>query len=414
MVMGFEWCGGGGGGRRPTSQKPADRQDTAASGNRIDDRSEGEPTLNRSIITLTGAAHLWLFPLGLSACGGRAESHAPDGGGGDSADAVASLTIVANQPIDGAMDVPVNGLISATFSDEMDAGTLTASTFTLTVAPTAVPVDGTVSYTNTMAVFVPTTNLAVDSTFTATITTGVRSVFGAALAAPYSWTFTTGAQVAGVPVNLRTAGHYAVLSRRAISGAGATVTGDVGISPSRSNLITGFALSTPPSDYATSSQVVGKVYARDYLPPTPANLETAVNDLQLAITEAAGRPPTVIAIGGEIGGMTLAPGTYNWQTVAMTTDITLDGTATDVWIFQVAGTMNMAASTTVVLAGGALPRNIFWQVTGAVTIGASAHLNGVVLNSGAFTSGASSLITGRLLSQMEITISNSAVVEPVP
>ncbi|MBC7632529.1 ice-binding family protein [Aeromicrobium sp.] len=66
------------------------------------------------------------------------------------------------------------------------------------------------------------------------------------------------------------------------------------------------------------------------------------------------------------------------------------------------------------MAGGALPRNIFWQVAGAVTIGASAHLNGVVLNSGAFTSGASSLITGRLLSQMEITIANSAVVEPVP
>ena len=369
--------------------------------------------MNRSTTTITGAALLLLFPFGLAACGGPEQDHPSDGGDGDSTDAVATiLTIVANEPIDGTTDVPINGTISATFSDEMDAGSLTASTFTLTVGPTAVPVDGTVIYANAMAVFVPTTNLGVNSTFTATITTGVRGVSGAALAAPHSWSFTTGTRVAGIPVNLRTAGDYAVLSRRAISGTGAMVTGDLGISPSRSNSITGFALSTPSSDHTTSSQVVGKVYARDYLAPTPAILVTAVNDLQLAITEAAGRTPTVTAVGGEIGGMTLAPGIYNWQTVAITTDVTLDGSATDVWIFQIAGTMGMAASMRVVLTGGALPENIFWQVTGAVTIGASAQLNGVVLASGAFTSGAASLITGRLLSQMEITITNTTVAQP--
>ncbi len=354
-----------------------------------------------------------LFASGLAACGGPGQS-VSDGGGGDSTDAFASLAIVANEPLAGTTDVPINGTISATFSDEVDAGTLTASTFTLTVGPLAVPVDGTVSYANARAVFVPTTNLAADSTFTATITTGVTSIIGATLAMPHSWSFTTGTRVAGIPIDLRTAGNYAVLSRRAISGTGASVTGDLGISPSRSNSITGFALSTPPSDHTTSSQVVGKVYARDYLPPTPANLATAINDLQLAITEAAGRPPTVTTVGGEIGGMTLAPGVYNWQTVAITTNIILDGSATDVWVFQVAGTMGMAASTTVVLTGGALPENIFWQVTGAVTIGASAQLNGIVLTSGAFTSGAGSVITGRLLSQMEITITNSTVVQPPP
>ena len=356
---------------------------------------------------------LLLVSFGVAACGGPEQNHPSDGGSGDSTDAV-TLTIVANEPIDGTTDVPINGTISATFSDELDAGTLTANTFTLTVGPTAVPVDGTVIYANAMALFVPTTNLEVNSSFTATITTGVRSISGAALAAPNSWSFTTGTRVLGVPVNLRTAGNYAVLSLRAISGTGAMVTGDLGISPSRSNSITGFALSTPPSDHTTSSQVVGKVFARDYLSPTPAILVTAVNDLQLAITEAAGRTPTVTAVGGEIGGMTFAPGIYNWQTVAITTDVTLAGSATDVWIFQIAGTLGMAANTRVVLIGGALPRNVFWQVTGAVTIGASAQLNGVVLASSAFTSGAASLITGRLLSQMEITITNSTVVHPPP
>ena len=369
--------------------------------------------MSRSTITITRAALLLLVAFGLAACGGPRE-HASDGGNGGSTDALASLTVVANEPLDGAMDVAINATISATFSDAMDAASLTPSTFTLTVGPTAVPVNGTVSYANAVAVFVPIGNLAANSTFTATITTGVTSIFGVALAVPHSWSFTTGTRVDGVPVNLRTAGNYAVLSRRAISGAGANVTGDLGISPSRANSITGFALSSPPTEYTTSPQVVGKVYARDYLPPTPDILTTAVNDLQLAITEASGRPPTVTAAGGEIGGMTLAPGVYNWQTVAITTDITLEGSATDVWIFQVAGTMNMAASTRVVLTGGALPRNVFWQVTGAVTIGASAQLDGVLMDSSAFSSGAGSVITGRLLSQMEITITDSTVVQPPP
>ena len=352
-----------------------------------------------------------LFAFGLAACGGSDQAHPSDGGGGDSPDEV--MAIVANEPLDGATDVPINGTISAMFSAELDALTLTASTFTLT-GPSAVAVDGTVIYANAVAVFVPSTNLAADSTFTATITTSVKSSTGAALAAPYSWSFTTGTRVLGVPVNLRSASNYAVLSKRAISGTGSTVMGDMGISPSRSNSITGFALSTPPTDHTTSAQVVGKVYARDYLSPTPALLVTAVDDLQLAITEAAGRTPTVTTAGGEIGGMSIAPGVYRWQTAAITTDVTLAGSATDVWVFQIAGTLGMAAAQRVVLTGGALPKNVFWQVTGAVTIGASAQLNGVVLASGPFTSGAASVITGRLLSQMEITITNSAVVESPP
>ena len=367
---------------------------------------------NKQASTITGTL-LLVFPLSFAACGGPDAEH-PSDAADDSGDTATTPTIVSTEPVDGTMGVPINGTVGVTFSGEMDATTLTANTFTLTVGPGSMPVDGTVIYANATAVFLPAGNLERDSAYTATITTGVRSISGGSLAEPHSWRFITGSTVAGIPVNLRTAGNYAVLSRRAISGTGAMVTGDVGISPSMSNSITGFALSTPPTTFATSSQVIGKVYARDFLAPTPATLVTAVQDLQLAVTEAATRTPTVTGAGGEIGGMTLAPGIYHWDLVAITTDVTLSGSATDVWIFQVAGTLGMAAAMKVVLVGGAQPENVFWQVTGAMTIGANAQFNGVVLTSGAFTSGAGSLITGRLLSQMEITITNSVVVQSPP
>ena len=366
--------------------------------------------MNQSTL-ITRAA---LLLLGLAACGGGQEH--PSGDANSTDGATTTLAIVSNEPVDGTTDVPINGPIHATFSEAIDPTTLTVSTFSLTAGAPAVPVEGSVSFDgpSSTAVFLPAANLAGDTTFTATITTDIKSVSGATLLAPHKWTFTTGTTALGVPVNLRTAGNYAVLSRRAISGSGAMVTGDMGISPSLANSISGFALSTPPTEFSTSAQVIGKVYARDYLAPTPATLFTAIGDLQLAITEAAQRTPTVTAVGGEIGGMTLAPGIYQWQRVAITTDVTLRGSATDVWVFQVAGTLGMAASMRVILDGGALPKNVFWQVTGAMTIGANAQFNGVVLTSAAFTSGTGSVMTGRVLAQMEITITNSTVVQASP
>ena len=86
--------------------------------------------------------------------------------------------------------VALNGSVSATFSQPMDPDTLTTATFTLTGA--AVPVQGTVSYANLTVVFRPTSQLASQATFTATITTEARSASGVALAADYTWNVTTG------------------------------------------------------------------------------------------------------------------------------------------------------------------------------------------------------------------------------
>lgn len=136
-------------------------------------------------------------------------------------------------------------------------------------------------------------------------------------------------------VNLGAAGNYAILAKTGVSTTGATsVVGDIGLSPAAASYITGFALILPSaSAFSTSALVTGKVYAPGYADPTPANITTAVGDMETAYTDAAGRTnPTATELGaGNIGGMTLAPGLYKWGTgVTIPTDVTLSGGANDV------------------------------------------------------------------------------------
>ncbi len=217
-------------------------------------------------------------------------------------------------------------------------------------------------------------------------------------------------------VSLGMAGQYAILAKSAISAVPtSTITGDLGVSPAAASFITGFALTADATNvFSTSPQVTGKVYAADYSVPTPSNLTTAIGDMQNAFTDAAGRAPDVTELGaGNIGGKTLTPGVYKWGTgLLIPTNVTLSGSATDVWIFQIAQDLTMSSATKVVLAGGAVPANVFWEVAGAVNIGTTAHLEGVVLSQTAITLATGASIDGRLLAQTAVSIDTSTVVGP--
>jgi len=107
-------------------------------------------------------------------------------------------TVVSTVPANGASVVPVNTLVSATFSGPMNPATITGTTFTVT-GPGTTPVAGVVTYSGTTATFTPTAALANSTLFTATITTGAKDPTGAPLAANFVWTFTTTALPAVVP-----------------------------------------------------------------------------------------------------------------------------------------------------------------------------------------------------------------------
>jgi len=285
-------------------------------------------------------------------------------------------------------------------------------------APT-IPVAGTVIYANSSVVFWPSAHLEDNQDFTATISTGAQDPSGAALAVNHVWRFATGSSMdPGQPVDLGLAGNYAILAKSGIATVPASViTGDLGVSPADATALTGFSLTLDASGvFSTSTQVTGNVFAADYAAPTPVNLTTGVLDMQTAFTDAAGRAPDVTDLGaGNVGGMTLAPGVYRWGTgLLVPTNLTLAGSATDVWIFQIAQDLTVSPATSVLISGGGLPKNVFWQVTGLVDIGTTAHLEGNILCATAITLGTGASINGRLLAQTAVNLDSNTVVEPVP
>ena len=296
----------------------------------------------------------------------------------------------------------------------MDPLTINASTFTLTQGTTAVP--GSVTYSGTTATFTPTDVLAAVTTYTATVTTGAKSLTGNSLASNSVWSFTTGGTSTALQaVNLGTANNYLILAKTAITNiATSDLTGDLGLSPAATSYITGFAL-TNATGYATSSQVTGNIYAADMVSPTPVNLTTAVNNMVTAYNDAAGRPsPDFSALGtGNIGGKTLVPGLYKWtNNVTIPADVTISGSATDVWIFQIAGNLTMSSAKNIILSGGASAKNIFWQVAGTVSLGTTAHFEGIILSMTAITFQTGASMNGMALAQTAVILDKNTITKP--
>jgi hypothetical protein len=213
------------------------------------------------------------------------------------------------------------------------------------------------------------------------------------------------------PVNLGSAANFVVLTKSGISTTGTTsIVGNIGVSPIAHTAITGFGLIMDPSNtFATSSLVIGNVYAADYAPPTPTVMTTAISDMETAYTNAAGRTlPTATELGaGTIGSAQspLSAGLYKWSSnVIISTDLTLSGSASDVWIFQIAGTLTVGSGIHVILAGGAQAQNIFWQVAGQTTLGTTSILYGNVLDQTAIVMDNGATLYGRALAQTAVTL----------
>ncbi|MGG6382426.1 Ig-like domain-containing protein, partial [Paenarthrobacter sp. NEAU-H11] len=117
-------------------------------------------------------------------------------GGGDTT----APTVTGTSPAAGATGVAVTANATGTFSEAMDASTVTSSTFTLQTGTTTVPATVTYSSTDRVATLNPGADLAAGTTYTATIkggSGGVKDVAGNALAQDKTWTFTTAAAGGG-------------------------------------------------------------------------------------------------------------------------------------------------------------------------------------------------------------------------
>ena len=341
-------------------------------------------------------------------------------------------TVISSSPSSRATSVPtstnssnnvVTGtVVTATFSQPMDPATISSSSagdlLTFAVKETTgndVPGTVVMNEANTVATFTPTSSaLNPNTSYTATVTMAAKNAAGVAMANPIEWTFTIGAiEFTGqTPVNLGKAGPFAILTKSGITDVfPSAINGDVGASP-----ITGAAIHLTCAEVMTG--IIYSVNAAGPLPcrvTDPTLLTKAVGDMETAYTDAAGRKsPNFVNLGaGLIGGLTLVPGLYKWSTrVLISTDVTLSGGKNAVWIFQIAGTLTQASATKVILKGGALPKNIFWQTSGAVAIGTTAHFEGVILAKTKIAMKTGASANGRLLAQTAVTLEKNAVTRP--
>lgn len=331
----------------------------------------------------------------------------------DDNDTGLSPTISSTIPEDNQTDIARNQVVTASFSQEMDPQTINTSSFTLKQGSTNIT--GVVEYSDETATFTPATTLSATEEYTVTITTAATSITGKTLESDHVWSFTTGGSTASIGVvNLGAAGDYVILAKTAINNSGTSaITGDLGLSPAATSYITGLSL-TDFTGYATSAQVTGKVFAADMADPTPINLTTAVENMITAYNDAAGR--SVIDFhelgSGNIGGKTLTPGVYKWtNTVTIPTDVTISGSSTDVWIFQIAEDLTVSSGVNIILSGGAQAKNIFWQVAGQATLGTTSHFEGVILSMTGVTFQTGATMNGKVMAQTAVVLDGNAVTQ---
>jgi hypothetical protein len=147
----------------------------------------------------------------------------------------------------------------------------------------------------------------------------------------------------------------------------------------------------------------------------PTILTKAVLDMETAYEDAAGRsrPDFTELKRGDIGGLTLEPGLYKWSTsVTIPTDVTLSGSANDVWIFQISDNLTASSGVTVHLRGGAQSKNVFWQVAGLTTLGTTSNFEGILLCKTLIALKTHASVNGRLFSQTAVTLEMNKVTQP--
>lgn len=356
-------------------------------------------------------------------------------------------TVTTITPANLATNVALNSAVHATFSEAMDPLTINSASFTVA------GVSGLVSFNaqTQVATFTPSANLAANTSYTATINTQPKDIAGNALALPKVWSFTTAAApVVQAGVNLAAAAAYGTFGGTAgmtNMGTLTIINGDIGTIATATATITGFhdtsgdIYTQTPSNigavngkiYSCTNSTTGPTSAGPNAPAcaiaTQARLDAQAAYLALAAMPPLGSSP---APGANMAGVTLLPGVYTapgGSFLIQGGNLTLDaqGDANAVWVFQMASTLTVggpgaAFPQSIILAGGAQAKNVYWQVGSFATInagGGGTMVGTIISQAGASfsTAGNTTLVTlqGRAISLgASVTLVNTVIQVPAP
>lgn len=187
-----------------------------------------------------------------------------------------------------------------------------------------------------------------------------------------------------VAPNLGSAASFVGLAASTFTNTGSGVYyGNVGTSPGTA--VTGF----PPG-----TVVNGSIHAGDSVAAlAQTDATTAYNALQ---SQACDTNLT----GQDLGGLTLAPGVYCFDTSAQLTGalvLNAQGNSNAVWVFQTGSTLTTASASSVAMINGGQVLNVFWQVGSSATLGTTTRFIGNILASESITMNTGASLTGRAL-----------------
>jgi hypothetical protein len=362
-------------------------------------------------------------------------------------------TITLTNPASVSTTAPLNGAVTATFSEAMDpTSVLAPGTFTLAVAGAdgaAVPGNVTYDSNSDIAIFNPSANLVATTSYTATITTAATDVSGNLLAAgsvPNPWTFTTGSSTELLAPTLGTAATFGVFGGAAgmtNQGTDTIINGDIGTTGA-STLVTGFHDAGSGCTYTETGSNAGLVNGNiDTAPPPPTggcleegtattasiaqHVALDANSAFLALSPAS-LPGGADPGAGQLANLTLPPGVYAAAggTFLITGgNLTLDaqGDSNAVWVFQTASSLTVGdagVARNVILINGAQANNVFWHVGSAATINPAGGgtMVGTIIASGGVTfstpgNAANCILNGRALAlNASVTMVNTVINVP--
>jgi len=204
-----------------------------------------------------------------------------------------------------------------------------------------------------------------------------------------------------IGVALGSSSGFAVLAGAAVTSTGATViNGDLGLSPGTA--VDGF----PPGILNGTLRINDEISN-----PAKLSLTTAYNDV-------AGRTSTdMVALAGNIGGLTLTPGLYkSTSSLEISSgDVTFDaeGDVDAIFIIQIASTFSTTPGRKVILSGGAKASNIFWQVSSSASFGTTSVMKGVIMALELITFDTGATLDGQAMARNgAVTLDGNTITKP--
>jgi hypothetical protein len=381
--------------------------------------------------------------------------------------------ILATSPTGGEMNVDLGRVIEITFSSEMDEASINGTTLLLhaTYADTmygehseilldgqikdrsaikdsengwqysAGVVNGTVSYSQKVALFTPDQELKEGTLYSFTVTKGVENLENIALENEHNWSFTTTGTSSSTnfdkqnkrygmdwtedssmhamsgnkikSIDLGKAGHFVILAKTSVKNNSASrITGRIGEGAVATNIPKEKDIFSPTVK-TTSGQVL--VLQSNRSEATSPDVIEAIEDMMLAYSGASMQngDDSTSHKNDSFHNSVLSPGVHAWSdSLHIASDVTLSGSADDVWLIKVGKNLTIGENTVFTLTDGARADHLFWYVEGEVTIGKNAHFQGIILSMDKVTLDKGAKLDGRLFSQTSISLDDNTVTGP--